>query len=115
MSSQQNIEVETETLPAGIVLRPKGDIDLSRAPAFRVEIAKWVKDNSSPVFIDLSQVPYMDSSGVATLVEALQMTNRSGVRLALFGMQERVRSIFEIARLDTVFRITETFEQAQED
>jgi anti-anti-sigma factor len=57
----------------------------------------------------------MDSSGVATLVEALQMTNRSGVRLALYGMQERVRSIFEIARLDTVFKITETFEQAQED
>ena len=61
MSSQQNIEVETETLPVGIVLRPKGDIDLSRAPAFRVEIAKWMKDNSSAVFIDLSQVPYMDS------------------------------------------------------
>ena len=115
MSSQQNIEVETETLPEGIVLRPKGDIDLSRAPAFRVEIAKWMKDNSNPVFIDLSQVPYMDSSGVATLVEALQMTNRSGVRLALYGMQERVRSIFEIARLDTVFKITETFEQARED
>ena len=115
MSSQQNIEVETETLPAGIVLRPKGDIDLSRAPAFRVEIAKCMKDNSSAVFMDLSQVPYMDSSGVATLVEALQMTNRSGVKLALYGMQERVRSIFEIARLDTVFKITETFEQAQED
>ena len=49
------------------------------------------------------------------MVEALQMTNRSGVKLALYGMQERVRSIFEIARLDTVFKITETFAEAQED
>jgi anti-sigma B factor antagonist len=115
MSSQQNIEVETETLPAGTVIRPKGDIDLSRAPAFRVEIAKYMKDTSGALFIDLSQVPYMDSSGVATLVEALQLTNRSGVKLALYGLQDRVRSIFEIARLDTVFKISETFEQAQEN
>lgn len=115
MSSQQNIEVETETLPVGTVLRPKGDIDLSRAPAFRVEVAKCINNSTGAVFIDLSQVPYMDSSGVATLVEALQMTNRSGVKLALYGLQERVRSIFEIARLDTVFKITETFDQAQED
>ncbi len=115
MSSQQNIEVETEKVPAGTVIRPKGDIDLSRAPAFRVEVAKCLEDNTGAVYIDLGLVPYMDSSGVATLVEALQLTNRSGVKLALFGLQERVRSIFEIARLDTVFKITETFEQAQED
>ena len=115
MSSHQNIEVETKTLPAGILLRPKGDIDLSRAPAFRTELARCLEKATGAVFIDLNEVPYMDSSGVATLVEALQMTNRSGAKLALFGMQERVRSIFEIARLDTVFKITETFEQAQED
>tara|TARA_B100001059_G_C17735585_1_gene528678 strand:- start:357 stop:704 length:348 start_codon:yes stop_codon:yes gene_type:complete len=115
MSSQQNIEIKVETLPAGIVLRPMGDIDLSRAPAFRLEIANSLKDNTLTVFIDLGQVPYMDSSGVATLVEALQLTNQAGVKLALYGLQERVRSIFEIARLDKVFKITETFEQAQED
>jgi anti-sigma B factor antagonist len=115
MSSEKNIEVETETLSNGTVIRPKGDIDLSRAPAFRVEIAKCMKDNSGAVYIDLSQVPYMDSSGVATLVEALQLTNRSGAKLALYGMQDRVRSIFEIARLDTVFKITATLEEAQED
>ena len=115
MSSHQNIEVETEKLPAGILLKPKGDIDLSRAPAFRTEIAKSIQEATGTVFIDLNEVPYMDSSGVATLVEALQMTNRSGAGLVLFGMQERVRSIFEIARLDTVFKITETLEEAQED
>ncbi|HAW95627.1 MAG: anti-anti-sigma factor [Phycisphaerae bacterium] len=115
MSSQQNIEVETKTLPAGILLKPKGDIDLSRAPAFRTEIAKGIQKANGAVFIDLNDVPYMDSSGVATLVEALKTTSQSGNRLVLFGMQERVRSIFEIARLDTVFKITETLEQAQED
>jgi len=50
-------------------------------------------------------VPYMDSSGVATLVEAMQTARRTGGRLILCSMQAKVRSIFEIARLDTVFTI----------
>jgi anti-sigma B factor antagonist len=47
----------------------------------------------------------MDSSGVATLVEAMQVARKQGGRLVLCGLQEKVRSIFEIARLDMVFTI----------
>jgi anti-sigma B factor antagonist len=50
--------------------------------------------------VDLAQVPYMDSSGVATFVEAMQIARRVGSKLVLCALQERVRSIFEIARLD---------------
>ena len=53
-----------------------------------------------------------DSSGVATLVEAMQQTRRRGVKLVLCNMQEKVRSIFEIARLDTVFTIVDNTDQA---
>ena len=49
----------------------------------------------------------MDSSGVATLVEALQVQRRKGRKLVLCGLQAKVRSIFEISRLDRVFQITE--------
>jgi anti-sigma B factor antagonist len=58
--------------------------------------------------IDLANVDYMDSSGVATLVEALQIARRNNTKMVLCGMKDRVRSIFEIARLDTVFTIVNT-------
>ena len=64
--------------------------------------------------IDLGNVPYMDSSGVATLVEGMQLANRAGAVLVLVGMQERVKSIFEIARLDTVFKIVNELSEAKE-
>ena len=47
----------------------------------------------------------MDSSGVATLVEAMQLSRKQNASLVLFSMQDKVRSIFEIARLDRVFTI----------
>ena len=109
-------QIETEQPGEGIVVAcPVGEVDLASSPALRTRLSQIISESPKKLILDLSRVPYMDSSGVATLVEALQMTNRSGVRLALYGMQERVRSIFEIARLDTVFKITETFEQARED
>ena len=55
---------------------------------------------------------YIDSSGVATLVEALQIVNRYGGRLVLVGMTARVRGVFEIARLDTVFALASSVEEA---
>jgi anti-sigma B factor antagonist len=54
----------------------------------------------------------MDSSGVATLVEAMQVARRCDSRLVLCGLQEKVRSIFEIARLDMVFSITPGVDEA---
>ena len=55
----------------------------------------------------------MDSSGVATLVEAMQKAMRSQTKLVLCGMEEKVRSIFEIARLDAVFTIVDDTKAAR--
>jgi anti-sigma B factor antagonist len=63
--------------------------------------------------LDLSRVPFMDSSGVATLIEALQLQRRAGSKLVLHGLQPKVRGIFEIARLDTVFTIVDGADAAQ--
>ena len=65
--------------------------------------------------IDLSAVPFMDSSGVATLVEALQVQRRGSNKLVLCGLQPKVRSIFEIARLDMVFAIADDASAAAQE
>ena len=113
MASNEDFQVTVETISDGVVVRPVGDIDLSRSPSLRTSIAKVFESTNARVIVDLREVPYMDSSGVATLVEAMQIASRSETRFILCGLGERVRSIFEIARLDTVFTITPDLESAE--
>jgi len=113
MAENNEIPIELQQIDDGTLIRPSGDIDLSRAPAFRGHIAEVFQGKPMRVIIDLSDVPYMDSSGVATLVEAMQLATRGSAKLVLVGLQERVRSIFEIARLDTVFVIATDMDAAE--
>ena len=112
MNDMDQIDVKTEVMDDTTIMRPNGEIDLSRAPSLRHQISVVQATNPSRLIIDLTLVPYMDSSGVATLVEAMQIARRNGAKIVLCAMQERVKSIFEIARLDMVFTIVGTTEEA---
>ena len=114
MTSNQELPVAVDQQDGMTVVTPDGEIDLSRAPSFRTSIAEVFSGKPTRVAIDLSNVPYMDSSGVATLVEGMQLANRAGATLVLVGLQDRVKSIFEIARLDTVFKIVNELSEAKE-
>lgn len=96
-----------EELPDGVYLKIGGDIDLARSPRLRQTVIDLASKKPSRMIIDLSDVGFMDSSGLATLVEAMQRQNQHGGKLILGGLQERVRSVFEIARLDTIFCIVD--------
>ncbi len=106
------LRVESSTRDGGVVIRPMGDIDLTGSPTLRVELRRAAGEKPQRLVIDLADVGYMDSSGVATLVEAMQITRRNSTALVLCNMQPRVRSIFEIARLHSVFRIEPTLDAA---
>lgn len=112
MYDPEQIEVGIETQDDAVIISPTGDIDLSRAPSLRTQLGAAQANGPGRMVINLSEVPYMDSSGVATLVEAMQIARKSGTTLVLCAMQERVRSIFEIARLDMVFKIVDSKEDA---
>lgn len=105
MTSGQEMNVEITKHDDTVVASPVGEIDLARSPSLRNRLAEILAEKPARLIIDLAQVPYMDSSGVATLVEALQQSRSRDCTLVLAGMQDRVRSVFEIARLDTVFTI----------
>ncbi len=61
------------------------------------------KHEPKRLVLNLSQVPYMDSSAIAVLVEALQKIRKSGGRIFLTDLQPRVKGLLEIARLDSIF------------
>ena len=83
----------------------EGEIDLHVSPRIALSLAQMVKKKPKKLVVDLSKVSYIDSSGLAVLIEAMQSMEEYGGKFALAGLQETVRSIFEIARLDQVFRI----------
>ncbi len=112
MSKAEELEIHTSNIHDGIILRPVGEIDLSCAATLRQGLSQIQGGRPQRLVIDLSQVPYMDSSGVATLVEAMQIARRTGSKLVLAALQEKVRSIFEIARLDMVFAIVDSVDDA---
>ena len=112
MSKADELEIHTDTIDDGVVLRPVGEIDLSCAAMLRQRLSQVQDGQPARLVIDLSAVPYMDSSGVATLVEAMQIARRTGSKLVLAALQDKVRSIFEIARLDMVFAIVDSVDEA---
>ena len=112
MSKADELVIHSETIDDGVIVRPVGEIDLSCAALLQQKLAGVQRDKPARLVIDLAEVPYMDSSGVATLVEAMQVARRNQTKIILCALQHKVRSIFEIARLDMVFKIVDTLDEA---
>ncbi len=105
--------VEVHSPRTGIVvITPRSDVDLSRSPELRNALREAADRKPQRLIVDLEQVGYMDSSGLATLVEAMRTSKSSGAPLILSGMTQKVRAIFEIARLDQFFTIVGTVDEA---
>lgn len=103
-----------QTTPAdqAVVLQVTGDVDFSNSPELRQALLSVLQPGPARLIVDLAGVSYMDSSGVATLVEALQVQRRHGRQVVLCGLQPKVKGIFEIARLNMVFTIAGDRRQA---
>ena len=87
------------------VLPLEGDIDLHVSPGVTESLNAMIKKKPERIVIDLSRATYIDSAGVAALILAMQEVEGYGGKFLLSGLQETIRSIFEISRLDRTFRI----------
>ncbi|HTC41386.1 MAG TPA: STAS domain-containing protein [Candidatus Acidoferrales bacterium] len=95
------------------ILDISGDIDLANSPAMRKVLLGEIKDKHTPkVLLNLKNVRYIDSSGIASLVEGLKAARDSGARLILYGLSPSVREVLELSRLQKIFEIYDTEEQA---
>ncbi len=81
-----------------------GDIDLEHSPDARATLLATVKKGGA-VVVDLSAVRYMDSSGVASLVEAFQRARAANTDFSLARVSEQVLKVLTLARLDKIFTI----------
>lgn len=83
----------------------KGEIDLYSSPDLRAAITKAVPEASGAIHINLAGVEYMDSSGVATLVEGLRAAMEKNLEFVLIAPTQSVLKVLQLSRLDTVFKI----------
>jgi anti-sigma B factor antagonist len=101
MNTQPN-SVASESSDGYVLVRLSGEVDLS----WSQEVRRAVLDalaSGAPVGVELSAVSYIDSSGIAALVEGFQQARTHGRRFALVAVSDAVRAVLELARLDRVF------------
>jgi anti-sigma B factor antagonist len=85
-----------------VILRPIGDIDLARAPALAIDAATEIRAGRN-VIVDLSGVSFIDSSGVASLMNALRRATRAGLGFAVIcGEGQARRTIAMLRLIDTL-------------
>ena len=94
------------------VLELEGEIDLHVSPEVAASLRKIIEKKPKQLVVDLTKVTYMDSSGVAVLIQAMQDVQGYGGKFALAKVQPSVQHIFEIARLDQVFQIAPDVDSA---
>jgi len=94
-----------------MVVSLSGDVDLSTSPDARKAILAAL-GNDKGVLVDLSKVDYLDSSGVASLVEAFQLARGKKQAFGLVGVSSSALSVLKLARLDTVFPIHDSVADA---
>lgn len=87
------------------VISLEGEIDLHESPQVMERLNPLIAKQSPRIYLDLSRVSYIDSSGLATFIDAMQRIQAYGGEFALVAMRESVHKIFEISRLDQVFKI----------
>lgn len=93
-----------------IVFKPQGRIDLQGGKALSEKMAAVVPQRDQLWVIDLTQVEFMDSSGLVILVKGLKAARQSGCRLVVCNVPAAVRLILELTQLDSVFEIFHTYE-----
>lgn len=94
------------------ILQIEGEIDLHASPALRAELHSYVEAKTPTLLIDFTGVRYIDSSGLATLIEYVRDSKGFAGKFALFGLQPKVKMVFELVRLNELFTIAESKEAA---
>ena len=103
------MEVKVRGIRETLIIDVHGKVDLFSSPRMRSAILEAINSKgTAQVAVNLSGVSYVDSSGIATLVEGLQLARAKHCRFVLFGLQHAAREVLELARLDKIFDIRST-------
>ena len=99
------MQVNREEIADAIVLTVRGSVDITSSPELRGELKAALDREIPRIVVDLGEVSFVDSSGLATLIEALQRTQAYNGQVVLCNLSQAVLGVFELANLDHIFQI----------
>lgn len=100
------VEIKKEENGA-VLIEVEGEVDMLTSPEVRNVLLPYFNKGTLGIVVDLSQVTYMDSSGIATMIEGLQWSKKEGKRFVVAGLQEKVMDVFVLTNLKDVFEFSE--------
>jgi len=106
------MQIDKQETGASTTFKLSGEIDLHASPDLRAQLRTCVQGKTRVLLLDFTEVTYIDSSGLATLIEYVRECSTFGGKMALFGLQKKVRTIFDLVRLNELFLISNTAEEA---
>ncbi len=115
VSQRPAIKISTRQQGAATILDLIGDITLFNSPEIRKALILELKEKRVPhLLINMVGVPYIDSSGVASLVEGLKISRELNSRFALYGLSKSAKTVLELTHLLRVFEVHQTEQEALE-
>jgi anti-sigma B factor antagonist len=107
------VQISARHLDKITIFDISGDIDLATSPELRKPLLRELRELRTPrVILNLKAVRYIDSSGVASLVEGLKASRDVGSRFILFGLNTTIREVMQLSKLVRIFEICDNEEQA---
>lgn len=106
------MQIKTEERSGITVCALKGDVDISSSPEVKKEFDNIIGRKANKLVVNLSDVKYVDSSGLATMVEVLKNMRKYGGTLHLCNLSDKIKGLFEITKLDKLFKIAASEEEA---
>ena len=103
--SEPEFEVTVSENPGVPVLAVRGEIDVASAPEFHASLSDLIGQGSEIVMVDLSEVSFIDSSGLGALVGAEKEMRGAGHELRLVVTQPQIMRLLELTGLDQVFTV----------
>ncbi len=113
----QRLRVESRRLDGIPLLFLSGEVDLYTVPAFEQAISGVIVDDTRAVVVDLTEISYLDSSGLSTLIVAYKKLAAQGGDLYVIASSSppAVRRVLEITRVDTFIRVRRTVDDIREE
>ncbi len=107
ITSIESLQITVEDGDQGITVRPKGHLGIDTSPELRDRLLALLEEETPKiVIVDLAEASYIDTSGIATLLEAFKIARNRRRKLCLNGVQGRVARFFEVTGLSAVFETT---------
>jgi len=105
LNAADGLEITVDDAAEGTVLRLRGRVTIDSSPALRDRLLVMLRGQApTAVIFDLSEVPYIDTSGIATLIEGLKIARNRQIAFCLQGLQGRLLHLFEVTGVLALFK-----------